>query len=231
MTADSLTRYLQRLPTLITFFFSVMLVTVFRELSVTFGWTTAPSFDPSDPRHLLIALSFSATLFFVVSVWLSYSLLIERYPYTLDYTLFFFDVVRFSVLFMIFNFAFLAGQPPHYLAYVAMLSAFHLLMAFWHGYRQRHVGAAEAGERRADRGGHLVRSATYALLALAYYLAVTLRWPASEPFALHAGLVVVTSALVVYWNARRLVEMKAKALQAQGAAASAPPAPAHAVPE
>jgi hypothetical protein len=217
MAPDALARYLLRLPTLITFFFSVMLVTVFRELSVTFGWTTAPSFDIGNLGHVLIVLSFAATLFFVVTVWLSYSLLIERFPYTLDYTVFFFDVVRFSVLYMIFNFAFLAGHPPQYLYYPAMLSAFHLLMAVWHGYRLRHTDGVERGERAIDARGHLLRAATYALLAGIYFVTVTVRWPSSQPWSLHALLVVVTSGLLVVWNARRLHEMKVKAVQARAA--------------
>jgi hypothetical protein len=219
MGPDSLSRYLQRLPTLITFFFSVMLVTVFRELSVTFGWTTAPSFTVAEPGHVLIAVSFTATLFFVVSVWLSYSLLIERFPYTLDYTVFFMDVVRFSVLFMIFSFSFLAGSPPQYVHYIAMLAVFHMVMALWHGYRRRDAGGSEAGERVADVRGHLLRSGTYVGLAVAYYLLVTMRWQVAEPWALHAVLVVVTSGLLVFWNARRLMEVKTKALSAPEVAA------------
>jgi hypothetical protein len=219
MTPDAVTRYLNRLPTLITFFFSVMLVTVFRELSVVFDWTRAPSFRPFDLSHVLIALAFAATLFFVVSVWLSYSLLIERFPYTLDYSVFFFDVARFSVLFMIFNFAFLAGRPPQYMHYLAMLGVFHLMMAGWHGYRLRHVAGAERGERAADVRGHLLRAGSYLALAAVYYVLVTLRWEAAEPWALHTALVVGASALLVYWNARRLGEMKAKVLATQAAAA------------
>jgi hypothetical protein len=218
MTPDAVTRYLNRLPTLITFFFSVMLVTVFRELSVVFDWTRAPSFRPLDVSHVLIALAFAATLFFVVSVWLSYSLLIERFPYTLDYSVFFFDVARFSVLFMIFNFAFLAGRPPQYLHYLAMLGVFHLMMAGWHGYRLRRIAGAERSERAADVRGHLLRAGTYLALAAAYYVLVTLRWEAAEPWALHTALVVGASALLVYWNARRLGEMKAKVVATQATA-------------
>jgi hypothetical protein len=137
-----------------------MLVTVFRELSVVFDWTRAPSFRlRREPRPDRVA--FAATLFFVVSVWLSYSLLIERFPYTLDYSVFFFDVARFSVLFMIFNFAFLAGRPPQYMHYLAMLGVFHLMMAGWHGYRLRHVAGAERSERAADVRGHLLRAGSY----------------------------------------------------------------------
>jgi hypothetical protein len=49
---------------------------------------------------------------------------------------------------------------------------------------------------------------------------VTLRWEAAEPWAIHTALVVGASALLVYWNARRLNEMKAKVLAAQAAAAA-----------
>lgn len=218
MNPDPLARYLQRLPTLITFFFSVMLVTVFRELSVIFHWTTAPSFDIRNLSDDLIVVAFVATLFFVVAVWLSYSLLIERFPYTLDYTVFFFDVVRFSVLFMIFNFAFLAGNPPQYVYYILMLSVFHLLMAGWHTNRLRRIEGSERAERAGDIRGHLLRAGTYFLLAVVYYVAVVRPWPATQPWGLHAALVIITSVLLVYWNARRLGEMKNKALQAQAVA-------------
>ena len=150
MNPDPLVRYLQRLPTLITFFFSVMLVTVFRELSVTFHWTTDPSFDINNPSHILIVVAFLATLFFVVSVWLAYSLLIERFPYTLHYGVFFFDVARFSILFIIFNFAFLAGNPPHYVDYILMLVLWHVMMAGWHAHRLRHIQGVERQERAVD---------------------------------------------------------------------------------
>lgn len=108
-----------------------------------------PSFDVGNLGHVLIVLSFAATPFFVVTVWLSYGLLI-------------------------------------------------------------------------DARGHLLRAVvTYALLAgTSYYVTVTVRWTAtSQPWSLHALLVVVTSGLLVVWNARRLHEMKAKAVQAPAAGA------------
>jgi len=218
MNPDPIARYLQRLPTFITFFFSIMLVTVFRELSVMFHWTTGPTFDIRNLSHDLIVVGFLATLFFVVSVWLSYSLLIERFPYTLDYTTFFFDVVRFSVLYMIFNFAFLAGNPPYYGYYIVMIGVFHLLMAGWHTYRLRHIQGVERAERTADIRGHLLRMGTYFVLAIIYYVFVALPWQASKPWGLHAAIVVITSVLLVYLNVRRLAEVKVKALQAQEAA-------------
>ncbi len=215
MNPDPIARYLQRLPTLITFFFSIMLVTVFNKLSTLFNWTSGPNFDIRNLNQDLIVVSFIATLFFVVSVWLSFSLLIERFPYSLDYTVFFFDVVRFSVLFMIFNFAFLAGNPPSYWYYIAMLGVFHLLMAGWHTYRLRLIQGEERIERSADIRGHLIRMITYFILAVIYYILVVPGWQPTQPMALHAILVVVTSVLLVYWNAMRLVEVKAKALKAR----------------
>ena len=218
MNPDPLARYLQRLPTLITFFFSVMLVTFFRELMVTFDLSTGPTFDLSTPGDALIVVSFAATLFFVVAVWLSYSLLIERFPYTLDYSVFLFDVARFSVLYFIFSFAFLAGHPPEFWYYILALSVFHAMMAGWHGNRLRHIQGPERGERAADVRGHLLRAGTYFLLAAIYVVAVTLRWQDAQPWTIHSAMVIVTCALLVFWNVRRLNEMKAKALQAQAAA-------------
>ncbi len=220
MNPDPIARYLQRLPTFITFFFSIALVSVFNKLSVVFNWSTGPTFDIRNISHDLTVIGFISTLFFVVSVWLSYCLLIERFPYTLDYTTFFFDVVRFSVLFMIFNFAFLAGTPPYYGYFVVTLGAFHLLMAGWHSYRLRFIQGEERIERASDIRGHLLRMATYFVIAILYYVLVVLPWQASQPWGLHAALVVITSALLVYLNVRRLGEVKVKALQAQEAAKS-----------
>ena len=220
MNPDPIGRYLQRLPTFITFFFSVMLVTVFHELSGIFNWTTGPTFNLRDLNQDLIVISFLATLFFVVSVWLAYSLLIERYPYTLDYTVFFFDVVRFSVLFMIFNFAFLAGNAPYYGYYIAMLGIFHLLMAGWHSYRLWIGVEAERSERSSDIWGHLSRMGTYFLLAILYFVFVALPYHASQPPDMHAAFVIITSGLLVFWSVRRLSELKTKALMAQESAKS-----------
>lgn len=218
MNPDPLARYIQRLPTLITFFFSVMLVTFFRELMATFQLTTNPTFDWSTPGHALTVVSFIATMFFVVAVWLSYSLLIERFPYTLDYSVFLFDVARFSVLYMIFSFSFLAGRPPDYYFFMLGLALFHAMMAGWHGNRLRHIQGPERAERAADVRGHLLRSGTYFGLAVIYYVAVMVRWDAAQPWAIHSVLVLLTCALLVFWNSRRLMEMKAKALAVQAAA-------------
>ncbi len=218
MNPDPLARYLMRLPTLITFFFSVMLVTFFRELAVTFQLSTDPKFDWSTPADALILISFLATLFFVVAVWLAYSLLIERFPYTLDYGLFYFDVARFSVLYLIFSFAFLAGHPPSYIYYIVALAVWHLMMVGWHAYRLRHIQGIERSERSADMRGHALRMGTYLVLAVAYYLFVMRVWEATEPWAMQSMFVVLTSALLVFWNARRLNDVRHKAIEASKAA-------------
>jgi hypothetical protein len=214
---DPLARYAARLPTFVTFFFSVIMVTVFREIATIFQWTTAPNFDVGNPIHWLIVISFATTFFFVVAVWLSYALLIERFPYTLDYGAFYFDVVRFSVLFMIFDFSFLAGHPPHYVYYILGLMVFHLLMMGWHARRLDRVAATERPEQVADIRGHGMRAGIYLLLAVVYYFLVYRQWE-SQPLAAHAVLVLITCALVIFWNARRLLEMKAKAMHAEALA-------------
>jgi hypothetical protein len=92
------------------------------------------------------------------------------------------------------------------------------MMAGWHGYRLRHIQGPERSERAADVRGHLLRAATYFGLAVIYVVTVTLRWETAQPWAIHTVLVLVTCALLVFWNSRRLMEMKAKALAAQAAA-------------
>src|SRR3569623_1287562 len=103
MISDALARYVQRLPTFITFFFSVMLVTVFRQLSDAFLWTTGQTPDLSNPGSWLLIIAFISSLFFVVAVWLSYALLIVRVFYCLFYCHLVFDVERLSVVYMIFE--------------------------------------------------------------------------------------------------------------------------------
>ena len=218
MNPDPIARYLQRLPTFITFFFSIALVSVFNKLSTLFNWSAGPTFDIRNLNHDLTVVGFVSTLFFVVAVWLSYCLLIERFPYTLDYTTFFFDVLRFSVLFMIFNMSFLAGAAPYYGYYVATLGVFHLIMAGWHTYRLSRIQGEERAERAEDVRGHLLRMAIYFVIAIIYYVFVAIPWKTSQPLGLHAVIVVITSGLLVYLNVRRLIEMKVKAGQAQEAA-------------
>ena len=219
MISDALARYVQRLPTFITFFFSVMLVTVFRQLSDAFLWTTGPTPDLSNPGSWLLIIAFISTLFFVVAVWLSYALLIERVPYSLDYSHFVFDVARFSVVYMIFEFAFLAAHPPNYVYYIAALAVFHGMMAgWWYLSRLPQTPAADRPELHADIRGHLLRGGVYLALATIYLFTVTLRWQTSPSWTAHGILVVITSAVLVYWNAERLREMKAKATAAHAAA-------------
>ena len=220
MNPDPLARYLMRLPTLITFFFSVMLVTFFRELAVIFQLSTDPKFDWSTPADALILISFLATLFFVVAVWLAYSLLIERFPYTLDYGLFYFDVARFSVLYLVFSFAFLAGHPPSYIYYIVALAR----LASDDGRMARLPSASHPGRRTYQNAartysGHLLRMGTYLVLAVAYYLCCRTRVGSLRAMG-HAKPVRGSHQRCCWsiWNARRLNDVRHKAIEASKAA-------------
>ena len=59
---------------------------------------------------------------------------------------------------------------------------------------------------------------TYLVLAVAYYLFVVRVWEVSEPWAMQSLFVVLTSALLVFWNARRLNDVRHKAIEASKAA-------------
>ena len=62
------------------------------------------------------------------------------------------------------------------------------MMAGWHTNRLRHIQGVERSERAADIRGHLLRAGTYFVLAVIYYVTVTLRWQTSQPWAIHAVL-------------------------------------------
>jgi len=223
MVSRPSTRFLQRLPQLITFFFSLTLVNGFRILADTFHWSTQPTFDFGDPSQVLVVVSFFVTLFWIVTAWLGYSLLVERYPYTLDLTRFFFDVARFCLMFAVLNFAFLAGKGTSYHVYVFTVALFYLMMALWNVREAGRIGeAARRREREGDARGHGVRFLTFLAIGLVYYLGVTLGLAGSASLAVRYCTIIASFAALVVWNLRRISELRAYALADDEEVASQP---------
>lgn len=213
-TPTATARFLQRLPQFITLFFSITLVNGFRIFADTFHWSTQPTFDFRDPSQLMVAASFILTLFWVVTAWLGYSLLIERYPYTLHFSRFFFDVARFVIMFALINFSFLAGKAESYHIFVFTLAISHLLMTGWHIEQIRNAeGIEQRRERQSDARGHALRFFTYLLLGLLYYFGVAVRSGEGFSEAVHYGIVVMTLVAMTVWNVKRLSELKEYALK------------------
>jgi hypothetical protein len=204
----TITRILQRLPNLLTLFFSLTLVTGFRTLGDRFHWNSAPSFDLTSWADVLVMAGFITTLFFIVSVWLAFSVLIERNPYTLSFGRFYFDVARFAMLFALLNFAFLADKPAEFHAYIFAMMGWHLLMAGWYMYQISIAPANVRSERSLDLRIHGGAAVIYAILGIVYYLTISRQWEVSQPQTLQGLLVLLTYAIIIGWSYWRLVDLR-----------------------
>jgi hypothetical protein len=205
------TRFAQRLPQFITMFFSFTMVGFFKTFTDTFHFTTGPAIDLGNGSQDLVMVAFLATLFWIVTAWLGYSVLIERYPYTADLGRFFFDVARFALLNFQMNFTFLAGQISSFQVYIFGLALWHLLMVGWYAARSNQVPKTEhRAEARRDIASHGIRCGTYLALGLIYYLAVAGR--ASQPDAMVLRYVVagITFVLMTVWNLQRVIELRTR---------------------
>jgi hypothetical protein len=205
-------RVTQRIPNLLTLFFSISLVLGFSSLANYFEWRTAPSFDIRDPRDVLVMLGFATTLYFVISVWLAFSVLVERNPYTLSFGRFYFDAARFGLMFAILMWSFLAGEPPYFQHYVFGLAAWHLLMALWYVNQQRGTEGEVRDERMRDLRIHGLGALIYAVLGSAYYLTVARSWVDGQAQTLYVAFVLLTFTVVVLRTSRRLSELRARVL-------------------
>ncbi len=213
MTATPTTKFLTHLSQFITFFFTLTLVHGFGRLAAVFEFSTQPSFNLFDPADVVLVASFGLTLFWIVTAWLGYSLLIERYPYTLNFGRFFFDVARFSLLFVLFNFSFLVNTFSYY-AFIFTLAVFHGMMAGWHISHIRLAAVPnEQAERRNDARDHGLRCLTYLTFGLVFYFGVTLRPEAAFAGIIHYGIVLTTFAAMIIWSLKRLAALKAYAVR------------------
>lgn len=217
----AVSRIVQRMPNLLTLFFSISLVQGFKALSDYYHWTTDPVFNFRDVSHLMMLLSFATTLYFVVSVWLAFNVLIERNPYSLSFGRFYFDVARFALMFALLMWSFLVVQPGKFHWYILGFGAWHLLMAIWYaGQRQTAQGDARR-ERGRDLRIHGTVSAMYFVLGALYWWLVAARWEASQPVALQIGLALAVFLIVIVWTTQRLADLRMRLLAEAGMAAHA----------
>ncbi len=205
-------RVAQRIPNLLTLFFSISLVLGFSSLATYFDWRTAPSFSIREWPDVLVLLSFVVTLYFVVSVWLAFSVLLERNPYKLSFGRFYFDAARFGLMFAILMWSFLAGQPAHFQYYVFGLAFWHGMMAAWYIGQMRASTDSVRQERKRDLYTHGLTSLLYLVLAAVYYAAVARQWTDGQSQWLYIGLTLLTLAIVSLLTTRRLSELKARVL-------------------
>jgi hypothetical protein len=212
-TGTTASRFLPHLQQFVTMFFTFTMVGYFKNFSDTFHLTTNPSIDFRNVSQVLILISFIVTLYWIVTAWLGYNMLIERHPYTMDLGHFFFDVARFSLLNFIMSFAFLAGSITSFQVYIFALALWHAMMIGWYIVQAGNAtNSAAKGEARKDMASHGVRFSTYFILGLIYYFAV-----ATQPDQPNAQLYrcVIAGAvflITIVWNSRRIVEIRARGL-------------------
>lgn len=203
METNVLSKVLLRLPNLITLFFSLTLVSGFRLLNDRFHWNTAPTFDITHWNDVLVVLSFLATLLFIVTAWLGFSVLIERVPYQGSFNRFLFDTARFSALFPLLMWSFLAESPAHFQVFVWGLSAWHFAMTIWYVWPVLFSSTNRTGHS-ADLKSHATISAVYFGLGLIYYLLVAKQWATEPNEGLRISLVLITLGTISFWSISRL---------------------------
>jgi len=212
METNILSKVLIRLPNLITLFFSLTLVTGFRLLNDRFHWNTAPSFDITEWNDVLVLISFLTTLLFIVTAWLGFSVLIERVPYQGSFNRFLFDTARFSAIFPILMWSFLAESPLHFQLYVWGLAAWHFAMALWYIWPML-FGRAHRTGHSIDLNSHIVISVIYFGLGLAYYLLIAKQWATAPNNTLRITLVLITMAAIIIWSVDRLLNLQKRLVQ------------------
>ncbi|GAB2558148.1 hypothetical protein [Spirosoma aerophilum] len=203
MEANTLSKVLVRLPNLITLFFSLTLVTGFRLLNDRFHWNTGPTFDITKWNDVLVLVSFLTTLLFIVTAWLGFSVLIERVPYKDSFNRFLFDTARFSALFPLLMWSFLAESPSQFQVYTWGLATWHLVMAVWYIWPTL-FGQSQRTGHSADMLSHVIICAVYYALGIAYYLLIARQWDTEPNDSLRIALVLLTLATIVFWSINRL---------------------------
>lgn len=203
-------RVLIRLPNLITLLFSLTLVAGFKLLNDRFHWNTAPSFTLTEWNDVLVLLSFLSTLLFIVTAWLGFNILVERVPYQDSFNRFLFDAARFSAMFPLLMWSFLA-ETTHYQVFAWGLAAWHLAMVAWYGWPMLISRIHRTGHS-SDMLSHVVASTLYFGLGLAFHQLITKAETPVPNETLRIGLVLATQAVVVGWSVNRLVILQKRLL-------------------
>ena len=220
MNAPSLmARVLVRLPNLITLLFSLTLVAGFKLLNDRFHWSTAPSFTLTEWNDVLVLLSFLSTLLFIFTAWLGFNILVERVPYKDSFNRFLFDAARFSAMFPLLMWSFLA-ETTHYQVFAWGLASWHLAMAVWYAWPMLFSRVHRTGHSN-DMLSHVVASVLYFGLGLAFNHLIAKAETSALNETLRIGLVLATQAVVVGWSVNRLVILQ-KRLLAEATEAEVP---------
>jgi hypothetical protein len=150
----------------------------------------------SDPAVAFNTLVFFATYFWVISHWVFYHELIEKYPYY-NYKKFFVDIALFSLLFVIINMSFSAYNGINANLFVFLLVTWYSIATLWH--------LSDRGLRplKAYIIPHLERILCYSILLALLYDPLSLE--EAIPWYRHFVMICVIVAMIS-WNVFRLTE-------------------------
>jgi hypothetical protein len=142
-------------------------------------------------------LFFMTALFWVVSQWVIYHELINRYPYGTRYRRFFIDIVRFSLMFIILNTSFLAHT--RFFTLILSITIWHVLALVWHLWNREFEA-----DVRIQLRVHIRSVISYAVISAIFLL--LLQPFLFPPYGIIINLVIMATTIgcMIIFNAARL---------------------------
>ena len=177
-----------------------MLINVFFGGIITIGLNRF-LFDfllPQEPKlyhfdiPVLFDLLFFMTAFFwVVSQWVIYHELINKYPYGISNGRFFIDIVRFSLMFIILNTSFLAHT--RFFTLILSITIWHVVALVWHLWN-REMDLKVRIHIRV----HIISIISYASISVVFLIV--------QPYGIIINyvMIIVAIASMILFNAARL---------------------------
>jgi hypothetical protein len=148
----------------------------------------------SAPEILIDTLFFFATFFWVISHWVFYHELIDRYPYYNSWK-FFVDITLFSIMFVIINISYLADDKAITPLFILLVAIWYFFSCFWH--------LSDKTLRPVARylKPHIKRLATYSGLLVLLYDPLSMSQ--ITPWYRY-GIMVAMIVAMITWNIHRL---------------------------
>jgi hypothetical protein len=183
----------------------ILLINVFFGGIITIGLNRF-LFDfllPQEPKlyhfdiPILFDLLFFITAFFwVVSQWVIYHELINKYPYGISNGRFFIDIVRFSLMFIILNTSFLAHT--RFFTLILSITIWHAVALVWHLWNRELENKVRIHIRV-----HIISILCYASISIVFLIVQSL---IVEPYGIIINYVITMAAIgsMILFNAVRL---------------------------
>ncbi|MDO9098695.1 MAG: hypothetical protein Q7U60_11325 [Candidatus Methanoperedens sp.] len=159
--------------------------------------------------NIIVFFLFLTTYFFIISDWIFYHELMDKYPYTKNYTRFFIDIIVFFLMFLLTYSAFISINTKLLVFYVANVAVWHLSVIAWHisaikeyqNMKQKIVESIKA---------HTIRFVWYTLIGISYFIAS--QFIANE-IVTYSTVAVIVMISIWFFNLRRLNYFKTQTPQ------------------